>query len=56
MRISLAADERTGIADAVVRELREWGHEAVPSPVGELDQALQEATAGVSRGDSATGR
>ena len=27
MRISVAADERTGVADAVVRELRERGHE-----------------------------
>jgi ribose 5-phosphate isomerase B len=29
MRISVAADERTGVADAVVRELRERGHEVV---------------------------
>jgi ribose 5-phosphate isomerase B len=27
MRISVAADERTGVADAVVEELRERGHE-----------------------------
>ena len=29
MRISVAADERTGIADAVVEQLRERGHEPV---------------------------
>jgi ribose 5-phosphate isomerase B len=29
MRIAIAADERTGVADAVVRELRDRGHEAV---------------------------
>jgi ribose 5-phosphate isomerase B len=29
MRIAVAADERTGIADAVVQELRRRGHEAV---------------------------
>jgi ribose 5-phosphate isomerase B len=29
MRISVAADERTGIADAVVEELRRRGHEPV---------------------------
>jgi ribose 5-phosphate isomerase B len=29
MRISVAADERTGVADAVVDELRRRGHEAV---------------------------
>src|SRR2546423_12988132 len=29
MRISVAADERTGVADAVVEELRERGHEPV---------------------------
>ncbi|MDX6672565.1 MAG: ribose 5-phosphate isomerase [Solirubrobacteraceae bacterium] len=29
MRIAIAADERTGVADAVVRELRERGHEPV---------------------------
>src|SRR5918998_5517743 len=30
MRISVAADERTGVADAVVEELRRRGHEPVP--------------------------
>ena len=30
MRIAVAADERTGIADAVVEELRRRGHEALP--------------------------
>jgi ribose 5-phosphate isomerase B len=30
MRISVAADERAGIADAVVEELRRRGHEPVP--------------------------
>ena len=30
MRISIAADERTGIAEAVVEELRRRGHEPVP--------------------------
>jgi len=29
MRISVAADERTGVAEAVVEELRERGHELV---------------------------
>lgn len=29
MRISIAADERTGVADAVVEKLRARGHEAV---------------------------
>src|SRR4051794_2817585 len=29
MRIAVAADERTGIADAVVEELRRRGHDAV---------------------------
>jgi len=29
MRISVAADERTGVADAVVEELRKRGHELV---------------------------
>src|ERR687891_2137403 len=30
MRIAVAADERTGIAEAVVDELRKRGHEPVP--------------------------
>ena len=30
MRISVAADERTGVAEAVVAELRERGHEVLP--------------------------
>jgi ribose 5-phosphate isomerase B len=30
VRIAVAADERTGVADAVVEELRARGHEAVP--------------------------
>src|SRR6185295_14329917 len=30
MRISVAADERTGVAEAVVRELERRGHEPVP--------------------------
>lgn len=29
MRIAIASDERTGVADAVARELRERGHEPV---------------------------
>ena len=29
MRISVAADERTGVADAVVQELRERGHDVL---------------------------
>src|SRR5881392_74168 len=29
MRISVAADERTGVADAVVAQLRERGHEPI---------------------------
>jgi ribose 5-phosphate isomerase B len=30
MRISVAADERTGVAEAVLEQLRERGHEPVP--------------------------
>ena len=30
MKISVAADERTGVADAVVEELRRRGHEPLP--------------------------
>jgi ribose 5-phosphate isomerase B len=30
MRVSVSADERVGIADAVVEELRRRGHEAIP--------------------------
>jgi len=30
MRIAIAADERTGVADAVVEELRRRGHEPLP--------------------------
>jgi ribose 5-phosphate isomerase B len=30
MRISVAADERVGVADAVVEELRRRGHEPIP--------------------------
>ena len=30
MKIAVAADERTGIADAVVAELRKRGHEPIP--------------------------
>src|SRR6185436_1256246 len=30
MRIAVAADERTGVADAVVAELRRRGHEPLP--------------------------
>jgi ribose 5-phosphate isomerase B len=30
MRIAVAADERTGIAEAVLSELRRRGHEAIP--------------------------
>jgi ribose 5-phosphate isomerase B len=30
MRISVAADERVGIAEAVIEELRSRGHEAIP--------------------------
>ncbi len=36
MRIAVAADERTGIAEAVVEELRRRGHE--PIPHGALDE------------------
>ena len=30
MRISVAADERTGVAEAVIEELRKRGHEPIP--------------------------
>jgi ribose 5-phosphate isomerase B len=36
MRISVAADERTGVADAVVEELRKRGHD--PLPHGALNE------------------
>jgi ribose 5-phosphate isomerase B len=36
VRISVAADERTGVADAVLEQLRERGHE--PIPHGALNQ------------------
>jgi ribose 5-phosphate isomerase B len=35
MKISVAADERTGVADAVLEQLRERGHD--PIPHGALD-------------------
>jgi ribose 5-phosphate isomerase B len=37
MRISVAADERTGVADAVVEELRKRGHDLLPH--GALNEA-----------------
>ena len=36
MKISVAADERTGVAEALVEELRKRGHE--PIPHGALDE------------------
>src|SRR3954452_17719448 len=40
MRISVAADERTGIADAVVEELRKRGHE--PLAHGALAEGVRD--------------
>jgi ribose 5-phosphate isomerase B len=37
VRVSVAADERTGVADAVVEELRRRGHKAIPH--GALDDS-----------------
>jgi ribose 5-phosphate isomerase B len=57
MRIAVAADERTGIAEAVVEELRRRGHEAIPH--GALSDADRDDWAWASEAaarDVATGR
>ena len=57
MRISIAADERTGIAEAVVEELRRRGHE--PKPHGALSDAERDDWAWASEAaarDVAEGR
>jgi ribose 5-phosphate isomerase B len=46
MRISVAADERTGIAEALVEELRRRGHE--PIPHGALSDAERDEWAWAS--------
>jgi ribose 5-phosphate isomerase B len=57
MRIAVAADERVGIAEAVVEELRRRGHE--PIPHGALSESERDdwawATEAAAR-DVATGR
>jgi ribose 5-phosphate isomerase B len=57
MRIAVAADERTGVADAVVRELRRRGHDPVLH--GALGESQREDWAWCSEAaarDVATGR
>ena len=57
MRIAVAADERTGVADAVVEELRRRGHE--PLPHGALNDAERDDWAWASESaarDVAEGR
>src|ERR671925_1600069 len=57
MRVSVAADERVGIASAVLEELRRRGHE--PIPHGALDDAERDDWAWASEAaarDVAEGR
>jgi ribose 5-phosphate isomerase B len=57
MRIAVAADERVGVADAVIDELRRRGHEAVPH--GALNDAERDDWAWASEAaarDVAEGR
>ena len=57
MKIAVAADERTGVADAVVEELRRRGHE--PLPHGALSDAERDDWAWASEAaarDVADGR
>ena len=57
MRIAVAADERVGVADAVIYELRRRGHEAVPH--GALNDAERDDWAWASEAaarDVAEGR
>jgi ribose 5-phosphate isomerase B len=57
VRIAVAADERTGIAEAVVSELRDRGHE--PIPHGALDESERDDWAWASEAaaqDVAEGR
>ncbi len=57
MRIAVAADERTGVADALVAELRRRGHETVPH--GALSDGEREGWAWASEAaarDVAEGR
>ncbi len=57
MRIAVAADERTGIADELLDELRKRGHE--PIPHGALDEAERDDWAWASEAaarDVAEGR
>jgi ribose 5-phosphate isomerase B len=57
MRISVAADERVGVAEAIVEELRERGHEPVPH--GALNDAERDDWAWASEAaarDVAEGR
>ncbi len=57
MRIAVAADERTGVAEAVERELRDRGHEVLPH--GALSDSERDAWAWASEAaarDVAEGR
>jgi len=57
MRVSVSADERVGVADAVVEELRKRGHE--PIPHGALDDSERDDWAWASESaarDVAEGR
>lgn len=57
MRISVAADERVGVAEAILAELRARGHEPVPH--GALDEGAREDWAWASEAaarDVAEGR
>ena len=57
MRIAVAADERTGVAEAVVKELRRRGHK--PLPHGALSEAERDSWAWASEAaarDVADGR
>ena len=52
MRISVASDERTGVADAVVSELRRRGHDVVVSDawsLGRLSAVSRDPETGVLR-------
>ena len=43
MRISVAADERTGVADAIVEELRRRGHEVLVHGALRADEEKKDA-------------
>lgn len=50
MRIAVSSDERTGVADAVVEELRRRGHEPLPhGALADGDRANVEHLAEIER-------